>query len=78
MAPSKLPSVPEIKASARLISPLWARYPAGIIATSLGNGKNELSKNIITNIPAYPQLLTLETIKSIMSCNIFTPKFILK
>src|SRR5437762_14288896 len=50
-----LPTTPQAIASAKLISPLAARYPAGGITSSLGRGRNEDSTAIRTTIPGYPR-----------------------
>jgi hypothetical protein len=60
-------------ANIRFMSPLDAKKPAGIMATSLGKGKKVLSKNIIINIPKYPNCSTNSTIFIAISCNITLP-----
>jgi hypothetical protein len=49
-----LPSIPAKIIRKRFISPFEAKYPAGGITTSLGKGKNELSRAISNTIPRYP------------------------
>lgn len=52
----------------KFISPVLERYQAGIIATSLGNGKNDDSSTIMRNIPVYHISHTRLTMKLIISC----------
>ncbi len=53
VAPSHAPAVPARSASKKFISHLSIRTPAGIIATSDGNGIKLDSIVIIANIPIY-------------------------
>ena len=52
----------------KFISHVLARYQAGIIATSDGNGKNEDSSTIIIKIHVYQSQFTASTIRLIISC----------
>jgi len=47
------------------------KYPAGTIATSLGNGIKDDSIIIIINIQTYQSLSTIPTMSSISSCMCF-------
>gem|GEM_PF-1176762 len=61
-------SVHTIRAIEKFISQVLARYQAGIMATSLGNGKNDDSSTIMRKIPVYHISDTRLTIKFIISC----------
>jgi hypothetical protein len=66
VAPSQAHAVPARSARKKLISHLSTSTPAGIIATSDGNGIKLDSMVIMTNIPIYhrePKNPTTESIK---------------
>src|SRR2546430_16394744 len=50
-----LPSTPHARATAKSISPLATRYPAGGMTSSLGSGRMDDSTAIRTTIPGYPR-----------------------
>ena len=64
-APAKLPMIDTVNTSAKDISPLEIKTPAGGKITSLGNGMKELSISIPKNIPKYPKSDIIETTDSI-------------
>src|SRR2546430_2081004 len=50
-----LPSTPHASATAKSISPLATRYPAGGMTSSLGSGRMDDSTAMRTTIPGYPR-----------------------
>ena len=64
MEPKSQPIVPIITTYHRLKSPLKDRKPENGITTSLGMGKQALSKVINIKSPEYPILLSVSTTNS--------------
>jgi len=62
VAHTSAPKVPTKSAKEKLIFHVLAKYPAGIIATSLGNGIKLDSNTIIIKIPTYQNCSAISTI----------------
>src|SRR5712691_746445 len=63
-----LPTTPQVRATAKLICPLAAQYPAGGITSSLGTGRIDDSIAMSAMIPGYPRSSSVLSSQS-MNCS---------